>query len=164
MEGLQQRTWLPLQPGASCCPPPFINANFPFMISHPSPHPMCVYLRAFSHPEDAHMSRSRRIPAPFPGSPAQVSDPEPGLWFTAHRQSFPSARARAHLLHPPRQPEGRVRERLFFVILSTPGLASGAQATPCPHTHTVGTAVGCPRAGPGIVCSLLLRLTAHASI
>lgn len=71
-----------------------------------------------------------------------------------HTQSFPSARARAHLLHPPRQPEGRARERLF----------SGAQATPCPHTHTVGTAVGCPRAGPGIVCSLLLHLTAHASI
>lgn len=53
---------------------------------------MHVYLRVFSQPalrNSVHMSRSMMIPAPFPGSPAQASEPEPGLWFSAHRRSFP---------------------------------------------------------------------------
>lgn len=67
------------------------------------------------------------IPAPFPGGPAQASEPEPGLWFNAHRRSFPlHGHEPTYPILPDSLKGGLGNERPFSAILSIPGLASGA--------------------------------------
>lgn len=96
-------------------PPPCYQCTLPSHYFPPlaSPHAcLPASLSSFSHPvlrNSVHMSGSMMTPAPFLGGPAQASEPEPGLWFSAHRRPFPCM-----VTSPPtpssRQPDGWARE------------------------------------------------------